>query len=236
MRTFSVYVLIPLVTIVYAIMVMVHMALFSEKVVFYRYARSWSRLLLRLAGVEVAVSANNVSTQLGAGQRCIYAANHSSMFDIPVLLAYLPDNIRIMYKQELERIPIFGWCLRMSPFIAVNRANARDATKAIQETVATIANGASVLVFPEGTRSVSGKLGDFKRGFVTLAVQSQTNIVPVAIMGTAAIMPANTRRVRGGRVSMVLLDVVSVPPQASRTEEQDLVVTVRTAISNAVSL
>lgn len=230
MRTFNVFVLIPLVTVVYSIAVITHMVVFRDPAVFYRYARSWSRLLLRLAGVAVSVSYVGTRPSNAVTQRYIYAVNHASLFDIPVLLAYLPDNVRIMYKRELERIPIFGWCLKLSPFIAVDRANAREANDAIDQTAQNIRNGASVLIFPEGTRSDDGELGSFKRGFATLAVRSGTSICPVALIGTSRILPARTKRVRGGTVRMVVMPPIAVQHNTDRAEEQRIVVDVRAAI------
>jgi len=247
MRTLSVFFVIPLVTIVYSVTVLVHMVLFRDRDVFYRYARSWSRVLLRLAGVRVILTEPGTNSHLHAGptpvkaeyhpaQRYIYAANHSSLFDIPVVLAYLPDNVRIMYKQELERIPIFGWCLKYSPFIPINRTKARDANSAIDATAGTIRSGTSVLVFPEGTRSADGQPGPFKRGVATLAMRSSVAVRPVAIVGTAAIMPARTYRVSGGTVNLIVMPALSLNATAGRDQQNEFVEHIRSAIVSHVTL
>lgn len=236
MRTFSVFVLIPIVTVCYSVAVMIHMGMFRDPAVFYVYARSWSRLLLRLAGVTVTVQGVSKLQGLAAGVPRIYAANHASLFDIPVLLGYLPDNVRIMYKRELERIPVFGWCLRMSPFIAVNRTNAREANAAIEQTAASIQRGPSVLVFPEGTRSTSGELGTFKRGVLSLAAKASTPIQLVALVGTNRIMPAKTFRVRGGQVTLNILHSVDAPVSLTRDEERALLERMHDAIAAGLDL
>jgi len=207
---------IAIVTIAFAIGVMVHMLLFRDTTVYYLYARTWSRLLLRIAGVRVrSVGFEN----LAATERYVYCANHSSLFDIPVLLATLPDNVRIMYKEELGKIPIFGWCLRMSPFIAVDRGDSREAFAKIEQTVATMSTGASVLVFPEGTRSENGELGAFKRGAFSLAARSGRPIVPVTIVGTPSILPARSWRIRSGMVFLYVDGPMSIASDASKAEQ-----------------
>lgn len=235
MRTLAVYILVPFVTIVYSIVVIIHMVLFRDKDVFFRYARSWSRLLLRIAGVNIVFDPG--TSRRDPTQRYIYAANHASLFDIPVLLASIPDNIRIMYKRELESIPFLGWCLRISPFIAINRNRAREATSAIKETAQSIArNASSVLIFPEGTRSADGRVQSFRRGFVTLASVSRTQVIPVAITGTATIMPARSLRFRGGAVRVQLLPAVSIPENLSRDAEHTIARGVQQTVADAVLL
>jgi 1-acyl-sn-glycerol-3-phosphate acyltransferase len=241
MRTLLVFIGIPFVTVAYSVAVMLHMALFRDPEVFYRYARSWSRVLLKLAGIHVTRITSSTTTSLTASPShhptipLIYAANHASLFDIPVLLAYLPDNVRIIYKRELERIPVFGWGLRMSPFIAVDRAKAREASDAIDSTAATIRQGASALVFPEGTRSKDGTLGTFRRGVVNLAVKAGIAIRPVVLRGTAAIMPARTLRIRSGTVDLVLLDPITVDGITTRDQERALLEQLRNVMEEQLT-
>lgn len=232
MRTWAVILIIVLVTIVFSVAVMVHMAIFRDRDVFFLYARIWSRLLLRLSGVRVVVEGQH---HLEATQRYIYVTNHASMFDIPVLLAYVPDNVRIMYKRELQRIPVFGWCLRMSPFIGIDRSRSREAADALDETVRTLASGSSVVIFPEGTRSLDGTVQTFKRGAFTLAARSQRTIVPIALLGTAAILPARTKRLQPGTVVMRILPSQRCTEGAGRAEEVAMMHAVHTMIATEVA-
>ena len=201
MRTWILLPIIFGVTVVYALVVIVHMVLFRDKEVYYRYARSWSRMLLRIAGVKVN---NRGEEHLVASMRYVYVANHNSLFDIPIVLASVPDNIRIMYKRELNRIPVFGWCLALSPFIAVDRADGRDAMARLEETIVSMRSGTSVLVFPEGTRSADGRLGEFKRGAFVLAARSGKPLVPLTILGSASIIPARKMRLNRGTVTLLI--------------------------------
>lgn len=231
MRSWFVIVAIFLVTTVFALAVMVHMALFRDKNVYFLYARTWSRILLRLAGVRVVAHSTNI---LDSRQRYVYCANHASLFDIPVILATIPDNVRIMYKRELGSIPIFGWCLRMSPFVAVDRSDARDAMEQIERTVASMQTGASVVVFPEGTRSEDGNLGTFKRGAFSLAARSGRPIVPVSLVGTAAILPAHSNRITPGTVHLYIDPPHTVGSGASRQDQVQTMTDVHAVIRQRI--
>ena len=230
MRTWLLLPLIFAVTVLYAIAVMVHMLLFRDNAVFYLYARSWSRMLLRIAGVTVALRGEH---SIDATVRYVYVANHSSLFDIPVVLAYVPDNIRIMYKRDLNKIPVFGWCLALSPFIAVDRADGRDAMAKLEATIASMRDGTSVLVFPEGTRSDDGMVGEFKRGAFVLAARSGKPLVPLAILGSAKILPARKLILTKGTVTLK----IGVPLHAtgtSRADEMNMLANVRSILHEHV--
>lgn len=231
MRSWLRILVIAMVTIAFAVGVMVHMVLFRDTSVYYLYARSWSRVLLRIAGVKVRSSGFE---HLSPTERYVYCANHSSLFDIPVLLATLPDNIRIMYKEELGRIPVFGWCLRMSPFIAVDRGDSREAFAKIEQTVATMSTGASVLVFPEGTRSEDGRLGAFKRGAFSLAARSGRPIVPVTLVGTAAVLPARGTRITPGVVSLTVDAPIILPAEASKADQLQAMQNLHTVLEQRI--
>jgi 1-acyl-sn-glycerol-3-phosphate acyltransferase len=164
----------------------------------------------------------------------VYCSNHASLFDIPVVLATIPDNIRIMYKRELGTIPVFGWCLRMSPFIPVDRSDARTAMEQIERTVHSMRHGAGVLVFPEGTRSPDGTLGAFKRGAFSLASQSGKPIVPVALVGTASILPARGTRLQGGTVHCYVGMPIVMSASASRAEQQSTMQQVHDVIEQCI--
>jgi 1-acyl-sn-glycerol-3-phosphate acyltransferase len=232
LRTFVVVPAIGIMTIVFSISVLLHMGLFRSPEVFYLYARSWSKLLLWLAGVRVHVDG---AMMLHQTTRYVFTANHASLFDIPVLLVALPQNIRIMYKKELERIPIFGWCLRMSPFIAIERAHARKAATVVDDTIASMRQGASVLVFPEGTRSISGIVSPFKRGAFLLAIRAQKPIVPVAVVGTHAIMPAQTKTIVPGDVYVSIHPPIPTDRVVSKVDELQVLHMVEQIISEAVN-
>jgi 1-acyl-sn-glycerol-3-phosphate acyltransferase len=178
------------------------------KQVFHLHARNWSSILLKITGVKVII--NDKSGR--EGKSYIYIANHSSMFDIPVLLSSLNDNARIIYKEELEKMPIFGWCLSMSPFISVKRDDPRNALQGFREAVKSISEGDSVIIFPEGTRSLDGKLGEFKKGAFLIAEKSRKEIVPVVIHGTSLIMPKGKLKFVPGNI------IINIHPKIESSE------------------
>jgi 1-acyl-sn-glycerol-3-phosphate acyltransferase len=231
MRTALAIPAIVVVTVVYSVAVSIHMLLWRNTDVFFAYARSWSKKVLWLSGVHVTVQG---AEHLVPSERYIYAANHTSLFDIPVILAFVPDNVRIMYKQELEKIPVFGWGLRLSPFISINRERSREAISTLDEAVISMQTGSSVLVFPEGTRSKDGSLGTFKRGAFTMAVRAGRRIVPMSIQGAHRLLPQGKLRLLGGSVVVALHKPLDVPEQATREQEKELMSTVREIIATDV--
>jgi len=233
MRSFFIILAIFIETAVYAIVAMLHMFLWRNDETFYAFTRSWARLTLRIAGIHVsAIGAENIRP----GERYVYVSNHASLFDIPVIIASVPDNIRIMYKRQLARIPIFGWCVRMSPFIAIDRERSRDASDVLESIVATMSSGSSVLVFPEGTRSENGEVGAFRRGAFVLALRSGKPLVPLSLLGTATILPKNTRRVQGGKVFVRIGPPIHAPEFSTREQEKEMMANVRQIIVNNVNL
>ncbi len=193
----------------------------------------WARAVLRAAGVELHVKGSELlDSEFG---RYVFVANHASLFDIPVLLVASPVPVRIVYKRELERVPFLGWALRSSTFIAIERQRRQSAGKAVRYALDTLTTDpAALLVFPEGTRSVDGRLGEFRRGAFVLAFDSRRAIVPIAIVGTSAILPRNSLRFSGGSVQVVFLRPMVPPPLRTRADELAWIAELRTQIADVV--
>ena len=167
--------------------------------VIFFWARLWSRGLLLASGVRLRVErAGGVEPQ----GRYIFMANHQSLFDIPVLLASLPGQTRFLAKQSLFRIPFFGWAIRAGGFIPVDREDRSRARDVFQAAAARLRAGTSVLVFPEETRSLDGRLLPFQRGGFLLALKSGLPIVPVGIQGTLQVQPKHRMRISPRRVEV----------------------------------
>lgn len=176
---------ITIITIVFALSVIIVMFIKGKKV-FYKFAKIWSKLLLKISNIEINIyNAANINYE----NSYVYISNHSSLFDIPILLSILNLNTRIMYKEELEKIPIFGYCLKLSPFISVKRENKENALESFRNSIEAIKQNDSVIIFPEGTRSINGKLGTFKKGAFLLALKSGKDIIPITIKGANQILP-----------------------------------------------
>lgn len=228
MRTLFVIAAIMIITACYAVTIIIHIFLFRDNKVFFFYTKSWGLILLRLSGISLQVEGVH---NIEPGKRYVYVANHSSLFDIPIVFAGIPDNVRIMYKRELNRIPVFGWCLNMSPLISVDRSRYREAADLLGDIATSMSSEASVLLFPEGTRSVDGTVGTFRRGAVTIASNSRTPIIPVSIIGASGILPARTKRIKSGTVRVIIGEPMQIGAEISRSEERDISNTLRDIIA-----
>jgi 1-acyl-sn-glycerol-3-phosphate acyltransferase len=150
----------------------------------HQVARFWAWLILKTCRVKVSVSGTE---NLESEHVYVFASNHQSLFDIPILFVHLPIAFRILYKQSLNLIPFLGWHLFVSGHIAVDRANPVRARKSLERAAARIRK-MSVAIFPEGTRSTDGSLGRFKYGGFLLAVRAGVPIVPVTISESWRVM------------------------------------------------
>lgn len=167
-------------------------------------ARIWSRCLLAAAGVRLKVELDPAWEAERPSGSYVFMANHLSYFDVPALLAVLPGQVRFAAKRTLFWIPVFGWSLWAGGFIPIDRANRARAKDAFGIAVRRIRAGASVLFFPEGSRSPDGRLHDFERGGFLLALKSGAPIVPVGIEGSYRVMPRCRLTVRPGPIRVRL--------------------------------
>lgn len=165
----------------------------------HRFARIWGKGCLWLGGVTLTVEGTE---HLPQDRPVVYMANHQGNFDIPTLFAGIPGQFRWLAKAELFRFPFFGHAMRRAGYIPVERNDPRKAVASIAEAAQRVAEGASVVLFPEGTRSPDGRLQPFKKGGFSLAMQAGAEIVPVAIDGSAAIMPKHTLMIRGNHIRL----------------------------------
>ncbi len=161
-------------------------------------ARTWSRGVLFFGGVRALPA---FEAPLDAESQYVFMANHRSLFDIPALLTTLPGQTRFLAKKSLFQIPVFGWAIKMGGFVTIDRKDLSTARDSFAVAVAQLEKaGVSVLVFPEGTRSLSEDLLSFKRGGFLLALKSGLAIVPVGIAGSAQIQQKRSFKIRPGSV------------------------------------
>ena len=140
----------------------------------------WGRSVLWTLGIEVTVA----GAQHCPAGAAVYAANHASVIDIPILFAYLPVDFRIVHKRSLYLVPVLGLYLYATGHIGIDRSNAFRAHKGLQRAAERVVGGGSnLVVFPEGTRSRGGEVGPFKRGLFALALAAEVPVVPLSLIG-----------------------------------------------------
>ena len=154
------------------------------------------------------------------GRTYVIISNHQSILDI-LLINYLRFKFKWISKIENISVPVLGWYLRMAGYITVNRGNEESKTEMLQKASQCLKSGISVMIFPEGTRSVNGEIGFFKRGAFQLAIQAGVPVLPVLIDGTAGILPKHGLKFGSGyRVRIKVLDPVI--PSAFCTDNPDV--------------
>ncbi len=182
-------------------------------------ARTWSRWILGTTGVRVEARGLDRFTR---GRSYVFVSNHQSIYDIPVLFASIPAQLRIISKASLGAFPVLGWHLRWTGHLLVDRKRAGAGT--LGQVAGMIQRGDSLIVFPEGTRSRDGRVGRFKRGLFLLAIDAGATVVPVAINGTRHVMLKGRLMTCPGDVSLVVHEPIPTDgltrKDASRLAEQ----------------
>jgi 1-acyl-sn-glycerol-3-phosphate acyltransferase len=195
---------------------------------FHAMSRYWAKVILWLFGIKVRTrGTENIEPE----RRYVYISNHASMFDIPAVVTGIPDDIRFVLKKELTRIPIWGWALKYGHYIVIDRGKARDAIKSLEEAAMRMRQGASVILFAEGTRTRDGKLQPFKRGAISLAVKAGIPVIPVTINNTFKILPKGSWHVKPTDIELVLEKPIPTDRFTGREGEQRLSQLVREAVS-----
>jgi 1-acyl-sn-glycerol-3-phosphate acyltransferase len=170
-------------------------------------ARAWSWMILSTTGVEVRVSGLD---QVTAGETYVFVSNHQSIYDIPVIFASLPFQLRIIAKESLGRFPFLGWHLMRAGHLLVDRSNP-DRSGILKRWRHLVADRISLVIFPEGTRSRDGAVGRFKAGSFLLALEAGLTIVPVTIQGTVHVMTKGRLMTCPGQVALLVHPPIPTP-------------------------
>ncbi len=184
---------------------------------------------VRAAGIEIQIRGLE---NIPVGRSCIFMCNHVSNLDPPVVLPLLPGRSSVLLKKELMSIPILGRAMRLAKFVPVTRGHRRDAAQASVEAAAdALRSGLHILVYPEGTRSLDGRLSTFKKGPFFLAQEAQAPIVPIALSGTQTMMRKGSYAITPGLARIQMLPAIE--PSKYETREE-LLLAVRNAIAKAL--
>ena len=162
-------------------------------------SRLWAPGLLFGAGATLRVEGLE---RVDFSKPHVFVANHQSIIDICALFRALPVPIRFVIKQEIAKVPFIGWYARAMGMVFIERGHAREATERLHGVVSLIRAGESLCAFPEGTRSRNGSVGPFKGGAFQVALQAGVPVVPIAIDGSGAVLPASGFRVRPGTITL----------------------------------
>jgi len=203
-RLRSIYLYVPLVylyTLVLGVLSLVSSLFDRGGRIQHEFARVWSSLILKTGSVHVhAEGLENIDPAHPA----VYAANHLSAMDIPVLYATIPGQFRIMAKKELFRYPVLGWHLKRSGQIPIVYGDAHASIASLKRAGRALRKGLPLMVFPEGGRSESGQLQPFLGGAFFAAIAEQVPVIPIAIVGTYEMLPMNSFHVLPGPVDMIV--------------------------------
>ncbi len=207
MRTVLVFLTLIIMTPVFGLMVIIAALVGvkdAEGSIYDNAPRWWARCLVWAAGIRVRL---HNEERMRTGSPRIYVSNHVSWFDVLTLAAVLP-RYKFVGKAELFRIPLFGRAARAAGMIAIERENRKSAFESYRVAAERIRAGASVVVFPEGTRGRGYALRQFKKGPFVLAVAAGVPIVPTIVHGTLEVMPRDSFRVRSGVVDIHFLEPI----------------------------
>lgn len=156
-----------------------------------RILRWWSGYLLKAVNVGYEVS-NPHNVTLEPGIPYIVMSNHRSHYDIPLIFVSIHGSIRMLTKKELFKVPVWGRGLKAAEFVSIDRKDHDQAMKDLETAKAQMKSGIVLWIAPEGTRSRTGALGDFKKGGFMVAIQTGAVIIPVGIAHTEKILPPDT--------------------------------------------
>jgi len=194
----------------------------------HRIARVWARSCVWVSGSKLTVIG---ADKLPRNPIAVYASNHTSYMDIPVIFSALPFQFRILAKKELWSIPFIGWYLNRSGQIAIDTRNSHAARSSLSAGAKALRSGTPVFVFPEGSRTQDGGLQPFLSGAAFLAIRAQVPIVPMALSGVYELLPIHTRHFYPGELRLTIGEPIKTAGMTVR-QTDELTAQLRTAIES----
>jgi 1-acyl-sn-glycerol-3-phosphate acyltransferase len=163
--------------------------------------RSWARMILWACFIRVRASGiGNISGE----QVQIFASNHQSFFDIWVLCKIIPVKFGWIIKKEIGKIPFLGSHMKIMGYVSLDRSDREKSLAGMDTAAEQIRNGSRIMIFPEGTRSRDGQLGQFKKGLFHLCLKTRVPIVPIYIHGTGRLMKPDSLLIFSGKVRVTV--------------------------------
>ena len=194
-------------TIILGACTLIANALVSAKFAAETFVVAWAKSNAAIAFMKVkTVGLENIDPR----QSYIIVANHQSLFDIFVMYGWLGIDIKWVIKKELRKAPIIGYCCEALNHVFIDRSNRQAALASLEEAKRFIVDGTSIIFFPEGTRSKTGKLGTFKKGAFRMALDMDLPLLPVTLSGTNKILPSGSTRLMPGTAKMIVHPPISL--------------------------
>ena len=192
------------------------------------FSYAWSWLIMKTISSPVTVTGLE---KIDTAKAHVFAVNHASALDIPVLYVNLPFQFRIVFKKELLAYPIVGWQLKRSGQVCIDQQKPTNSIAAIRSAVKSLKAGMPLVIFPEGGRTDDGEIKPFLPGAFFLAIKAQVDVVPVALVGTYELLPMDTYHIKSRPLEMRVGDPISTAGLTIRNQEQ-LSTQVQKAIEN----
>lgn len=200
LRSYLVYdPLIWLYTVVFGIISIPFGFFDKDGSILHAFARNWSKLIMKTIFSPVRITGLE---KIDTSRTYVYAVNHASALDIPVLYASLPFQFRIVHKKELLSYPVIGWHLKRSGQVCVDQQNPSHSVGQIKSAVRTLKNGMPLVIFPEGGRTADGHIQPFLAGAFFMAIKANVDIIPIALVGTYELLPMDTFDIRSRPLEM----------------------------------
>lgn len=195
-------------TILTALITAVGCSLGGERWFSYYPGMLWSKLFCIITLCPVTVKGRE---NLDRRQSYVFVSNHQGAYDIFLIYGYLGQPIKWIMKKELEKIPFVGYACRKAGFVFVDNSTPQAAARTIKEAEARLKHGASIAIFPEGSRTRTGKMGVFKKGAYQMALDLQLPIVPITINGSYEVMPITTYLINPHRMELIIHEPIPAP-------------------------
>jgi 1-acyl-sn-glycerol-3-phosphate acyltransferase len=170
------------------------------------FSRAWSWLIMKTIASPVKVTGMR---NIDVSKPQVYAANHASAMDIPVLYVNLPFQFRIVFKKELLSYPVVGWHLKRSGQVCIDQQKPTKSIASIRSAVKSLQAGMPLVIFPEGGRTPDGEIKPFLPGTFFLAIKAQVDVVPVALVGTYELLPMDTYHIKPRPLEMRVGEPIS---------------------------
>ncbi|NTU57920.1 MAG: 1-acyl-sn-glycerol-3-phosphate acyltransferase [Chlorobiaceae bacterium] len=168
---------------------------------FHAIAAWWGRFAAKLLGIRIDVEGEG---NYRPESTYLVVSNHAGMADIPLILGSIHLNLRFVAKEELGRIPVFGWALKTGGYVLIKRGQNKEALKSLLQATDALKNGRSIHIFPEGTRSETGAILPFKRGAFIVARKARVPVLPVTIIGSNLITPKKSLKINKGKIRLII--------------------------------